>query len=213
MSSITLDAMLTATPNVCGGRVRIEGTRITVHRIAVLYKQGQSPEEIARTYTHLSLGQVYAALAYYHSNRAEIESELAAADTLYDELRREACAAGRRTMSEVRLYMDEDAGEHAVVQGLRARGIDVLTTIEADRCGTTDGEQLAFAVEQGRAIYTFNVGDFARLHRERLQQGVGHSGIIVLPDQRHSVGEKIRRLAAFVSRVTAEEMINRMEYL
>lgn len=68
------------------GRIRIHGTRITVHRIATLYKQGQRPEEIARTYPHLSLGQVYAALACYHANRAEIESELGAADALYDEL-------------------------------------------------------------------------------------------------------------------------------
>jgi hypothetical protein len=116
-------------------------------------------------------------------------------------------------MSEVRLYIDEDAGETAVVRGLRARGIDVLTTIEAQRCGTTDGDQLAFATRQGRSIYTFNVGDFARLHRECLSRGVNHSGIIVLPDQRYSVGEKIRRLARFISGVTAEEMDNRMEYL
>jgi uncharacterized protein (DUF433 family) len=85
--SIALDEMLTATPDVCGGRVRIDGTRITVHRIASLYKQGQGPEDIARTYPHLSLGQVYAALAYYHNNRAEVESELAAADALYDDLK------------------------------------------------------------------------------------------------------------------------------
>lgn len=38
--------MLTATPGVCGGRIRIDGTRITVHRIATLYKQGQSDEDI-----------------------------------------------------------------------------------------------------------------------------------------------------------------------
>ena len=56
-----LDAMLVTTPGVCGGRIRIEGTRITVHRIATLYKQGQGPEDIARTYPHLSLSQVYAA--------------------------------------------------------------------------------------------------------------------------------------------------------
>ncbi len=31
-------------------------------------------------------------------------------------------------MSQVRLYVDEDAEEHAVVQGLRARGVDLLTT-------------------------------------------------------------------------------------
>ena len=84
--STTLDSMLTKSPEVCGGLIRIEGTRITVHRVATLYKQGQTAEEIAQTYAHLSLGQVYAALAYYHANRAEIESELAPADALYDEL-------------------------------------------------------------------------------------------------------------------------------
>jgi hypothetical protein len=116
-------------------------------------------------------------------------------------------------MSEVRLYMDEDAGENAVVQGLRARGFDVLTTIQANHCGATDRDQLAFAIQQRRSIYTFNVGDFARLHREHLVRGVQHSGIIVLPDQRCSVGEKIRRLAAFITRVSSEKMMNRMEYL
>lgn len=85
--SATLDAMLARSPNICGGQTRIDGTRITVQRIATLYKQGQSAEEIAQTYPHLSLSQVYAALAYYHANRAEIESALATADTLYDELK------------------------------------------------------------------------------------------------------------------------------
>lgn len=116
-------------------------------------------------------------------------------------------------MTEVRLYVDEDANEHAVVQGLRLRGIDVLTTIEAGRSGDSDEEQLAFAVSEARAIYTFNVGHFARLHAEYLTRGVEHHGIIVIPDQRYSVGEKIRRLAGLLRRVSAEEMMNRMEYL
>ncbi len=85
--SVVLDSMLVRTPGVCGGRIRIDGTRITVHRIATLYKQGQTAEDIARTYPHLSLGQIYTALAYYHANREEIESELAALDAEYDELR------------------------------------------------------------------------------------------------------------------------------
>lgn len=80
--SVLLDAMLVSTPDVCGGRIRIDGTRITVHRIATMYKQGLSAEDIAQTYSHLSLGQVYAALAYYHANRAEIEATLAADDAL-----------------------------------------------------------------------------------------------------------------------------------
>jgi len=35
----------------------------------------------------LSHGHIYAALAYYHTNRAEIDAELAAADAEYDELK------------------------------------------------------------------------------------------------------------------------------
>ena len=116
-------------------------------------------------------------------------------------------------MSEVGLYIDEDAEENAVMQGLRARGADLLTTSEAERCGTADREQLAFAVAQGRAIYTFNVGDFAKLHRHYLRNSNDHFGIIVIPDQRYTIGEKIRRVAGLISRFTAEEMINRMEYL
>lgn len=116
-------------------------------------------------------------------------------------------------MSEVRLYVDEDAAEHADIQGLRARGIDVLTTIEANRCETDDEEQLAFAHAQSRAIYTFNVADFARLHQQYLQQSQRHAGIIVIPEQHYSIGEKIRRLAQLVRTVSAEEMENRMEFL
>ena len=82
-----LDATLVKTSGICGGRLRIDGTRITVHRIATLYKQGQTAEDITQTYPHLSLGQVYTALAYYHTNREEIESQLAALDAEYDELK------------------------------------------------------------------------------------------------------------------------------
>lgn len=116
-------------------------------------------------------------------------------------------------MSQIRLYVDEDAEEHAVVQGLRARGVDLLTTGEAHRVGATDAEPLAFAVELRRTLYSFNVGDFAYLHREYLLRGSRHFGIVVIPDQRSSIGEKIRRLAALVSDLSAEEMIDRMEFL
>ena len=88
-----------------------------------------------------------------------------------------------------------------------------MTTLEAGQCGATDPEQLAFAVKQGRAIYTFNVGDFAKLHRQYLVQSIDHFGIIVIPDQRYTIGEKVRQLAGFIRQVTAEEMISRMEFL
>ncbi len=116
-------------------------------------------------------------------------------------------------MSVVRLYVDEDASESAVILQLRARGVDLLTTSEAGRLATSDESQLAFAAENGRAIYTFNVSDFARLHRQFLRSGRGHAGIVVIPEQRYSIGEKIRRLASFVQATTSDEMQNRMEFL
>ncbi len=116
-------------------------------------------------------------------------------------------------MSAALLYIDEDAGEDAVVKGLRARGIDLVTTAEVHQLGPTDAEQLTTAIRLRRTIYTFNVRDFAQLHSETLEQGWEHTGIIVIPDQRLSTGEKIRRVAEFLHRVRPEEMLNRMEYL
>ena len=91
----TLDSMLVQTPDVCGGRIRIDGTRITVHRIATLYRQGQTAEEIAQTYPHLSLSQVYIALAYYHANRDVIHAELDEDDAEYDRQKDESRAQGK----------------------------------------------------------------------------------------------------------------------
>jgi uncharacterized protein (DUF433 family) len=74
--STAIDTLLSRSPNICGGRVRIDGTRITVHQIANCYQQGLTPEEIAVQYPHINLAQIYAALAYYHANRDEIDREL-----------------------------------------------------------------------------------------------------------------------------------------
>ena len=54
----------------------VAGTSVSVQRIAGWYKLGFSPEEMAENFGHLSLTQVHAALAYYHSNREEIEAYL-----------------------------------------------------------------------------------------------------------------------------------------
>jgi uncharacterized protein (DUF433 family) len=46
-----------------------------VHRIAIWYQLGHLVEEIVNQYQHLTLAQVYAALAYYHANHEQIEAE------------------------------------------------------------------------------------------------------------------------------------------
>jgi uncharacterized protein (DUF433 family) len=70
--------LIVASPDIRHNRPRIAGTGVTVQRIVVLYKMGLNPEEIADEFGHLSLAQVYAALAYYHANREQIEAAIAA---------------------------------------------------------------------------------------------------------------------------------------
>ncbi len=76
--STEIATLLVSSPDVCGGRLRIEGTRITVNQIAALYKQGLDAEDIADQYPHLTLAQVYAALSHYHANQNEIDPDLEA---------------------------------------------------------------------------------------------------------------------------------------
>ena len=87
--STEIGTLLVRAPNICGGRLRIDGTRITVNQIVVWYKQGYGPEEIADQYPHLTLAQVYTALAYYHMNQEEIEVDLAAEQREADQLEQE----------------------------------------------------------------------------------------------------------------------------
>jgi hypothetical protein len=47
-----------------------------------------------------------------------------------------------------------------VVRGLRSRGIDVITAADAGMIRRKDEEHLHFATAQGRALCSFNVGDF-----------------------------------------------------
>ena len=75
--SVEINSLLVGTPEIRHGRLCIVGTGISVHRVAILYKLGNSPEEIVRKYRHLPLAGVYAALAYYHANRAQIDAEIA----------------------------------------------------------------------------------------------------------------------------------------
>jgi uncharacterized protein (DUF433 family) len=66
-------------PGFCGGKPHIIAHRIKVQHIAVWHERmGMTPEEIVVTYPTISLPAVFAALAYYHSHRAEIDADIAA---------------------------------------------------------------------------------------------------------------------------------------
>jgi uncharacterized protein (DUF433 family) len=83
---VDIGSLITCSPGICGGRPRIAGSGVSVRAVVACYKSGLGPEEICDQYGHLSLAQVYAALAYYHANQAGIEADLAQEEAEYDRL-------------------------------------------------------------------------------------------------------------------------------
>jgi predicted nuclease of predicted toxin-antitoxin system len=71
----------------------------------------------------------------------------------------------------IRYYMDQHYPA-SVTEGLRRRGVDVLTAQEAERCGLPDPEQLAFATVGDRVMVTFD-SDYLALQRS----GISHAGV------------------------------------
>ena len=62
----------------CGGSPVIVGTKFPV-RSVVFYvlKQGMTPEELVKEFSHLTLPHVYDALSYYYEHKEEIDAEMA----------------------------------------------------------------------------------------------------------------------------------------
>lgn len=81
-ATVDIGNLIVRTPGKVGGRPRIAGTGVSVQRIVGWYKMGLSPDEIISEIPHLSLAQVYAAIAYYHANHDEIEQLLADEDAI-----------------------------------------------------------------------------------------------------------------------------------
>ena len=88
----------------------------------------------------------------------------------------------------IRFHLDEH-GDSACAAGLRRRGIDVTTTVDARLLGAEDPDHLAHANAECRVIFT-NDNDFLRLHG----RGTDHPGIVYCHQQTRSVGDVIRAL-------------------
>ena len=116
-------------------------------------------------------------------------------------------------MSQIRLYFDEDIMEKALVLALRSRDVDVLTVGEAGRVGESDETQLIWATEQERVLYSSNIGDFCQLHTAFIAEARTHAGILLVSQQRYSVGEKLRGILRLISAKSAEEMVNQLDFL
>lgn len=110
-----------------------------------------------------------------------------------------------------RFLLDENSGSAALMTGLLALGAEVETVARLGRRGRSDRDHLEFAAREAWVIFTFDVADFARLHREWLSAGLMHAGIVVEPSALLPVGEILRR---FEKLLRAEESLaGRLLYL
>ncbi|MGD8329782.1 MAG: DUF5615 family PIN-like protein [Acidobacteriota bacterium] len=88
----------------------------------------------------------------------------------------------------MKLYLDEMISPR-VAEGLRARGHDVVAAVERDTLGRSDARQLAVAIEEQRALVTFDVRDFSIIARAAASARTEHWGIILVPRARFERGE------------------------
>lgn len=87
----TLEGLIIRNPELRGGRPIIAGSGVTVRTVVGHDKLGLTPEEIAGE-MGLELAGIYAALAYYHLHREEIETDIVANSekTVMEEFSRES---------------------------------------------------------------------------------------------------------------------------
>jgi hypothetical protein len=82
-------------------------------------------------------------------------------------------------MAQIRLYLDEDTMDSDFLGALRLRNVDVLSAGETQMLSRSDEEQLKWALDNQRIIYSFNVRDFYRIHTDLVEKREQHAGIIL----------------------------------
>jgi predicted nuclease of predicted toxin-antitoxin system len=110
----------------------------------------------------------------------------------------------------IKLYLDEDV-HLKVATILRQKGYDVISAHEVKNWSIQDFQQLEYAISQSRAIFTFNRGDFMKLHNEYIRSGQNHYGIIL--SKQIPLSDTIMRLNRFLEKYTSEEIENNVFWI
>lgn len=113
-------------------------------------------------------------------------------------------------MSAIKILLDEDVWV-GLAGALREAGYDAVSVNEINRKGSSDAEQVAFAVSEHRAILTHNIRDFSLLAQVYAEGGVDHFGIIVAAQ--FNKGILIRRTLSLLDSLTPELLRNTLRYI
>ena len=111
---------------------------------------------------------------------------------------------------KIELFLDEDV-HSGLAHALRKRGYNAIHAQELYRKGRSDSDQLLFAIQQKRCLFTFNVKDFVILHNQHIKNQQKHWGIIV--SKQLPFRETMSRLLRVLQRTAKETMKNHLEFL
>ena len=110
------------------------------------------------------------------------------------------------------VYIDEDV--HVLVgELLSAKGFDALTARDAGMLQASDDAQLEFAARNQMVILTHDYSDYLDLHTRYLDEGVSHSGIMIVrkfPVSPYWIADRVEEL---LNQLTADEMENQLFYI
>ncbi len=102
-------------------------------------------------------------------------------------------------------------------QKINRRGYDVVAAAERETLGSSDARRLAEAIQERRALVTFDVRDFSVLAKAAAVAGTEHWGIVLLSParfSRSSIGGLVGALELLLSRnPDPESMKNRALFL
>ena len=98
-----------------------------------------------------------------------------------------------------------------IVEGLRRRGVDVVTVQELGWNAADDEDLLAEATRQGRLILSCDA-DFLAIHEAWLTASRSHAGIVYWPQNR-SIGDAIRRIFQYVASTANSQGANSVKFL
>jgi predicted nuclease of predicted toxin-antitoxin system len=111
----------------------------------------------------------------------------------------------------IKLYMDVHV-RRAVTNGLRLRGVDVLTAQEDGASELSDPQLLDRATALGRILFSQD-DDLLREARKRQQCGESFAGVIYAHQLNISIGQCIDELELIAQLTEPEEWLNRLAYL
>ena len=111
----------------------------------------------------------------------------------------------------ISIYMDQHI-PRAITEGLRLRGVEVITAYEDGAGEMGDAELLDRATKLGRVLFTQD-NDLLAEAAMRQKEGIPFNGVIYAHQMRVSIGTSIHNLEIIAKAGEAEDLSNKVQFL